>query len=84
VFDNADDPGVQLYKFFPQSSEINILITTRHRDLVLLAQGSHSDYNISGMELYEAQQLMLKTARSNVAVLSEKEKAVAALLVQVI
>jgi hypothetical protein len=84
VFDNADNPDVRLHEYFPQSSESDILVTTRHSDLVLLAQGSHSNYRISGMKSDEAQQLLLKTARSNLAALPEEERAAAALLVQVI
>jgi hypothetical protein len=84
IFDNTDDPSVRLHEFFPQRSEIDVLVTTRHRDLVLLAQGSNSDFNISGMDSDEALQLLRITSRSNSAVMPEEEKDVAALLVQVI
>jgi hypothetical protein len=83
VFDNADDPHVQLHKFFPQSPETDILITTRHRDLVLLAQGSNSDYNISAMNADDAQELLTRAARSG-GDLKDEEREAAALLVQVL
>jgi hypothetical protein len=83
VFDNADGRDIQLHKYFPQGSKMNILITTRHRDLVLLAQDSNSDYYISGMDSSEAQELLVKATKSS-EYIKDEEKEVVALLVQVI
>jgi hypothetical protein len=83
VFDNADNPGVQLHDFVPQGLKCDILITTRHRDVVRLAEGPKSDCNLSGMGLDEAQHLMIVSARSDKSDLSDDEKGAVASLVQV-
>ena len=59
LFDNADDPKINLNKWFPQCSHGNILITSRNPGLVVYA-GSHS--LVSDMEELEAVELLLKSA----------------------
>jgi hypothetical protein len=83
LFDNADDPDVQLHDFVPQGHECDVLITTRHRDMVRLAEGSHSDYNLSGMNPNEARRLLIKAARSDESALSGDEIGAVESLVQV-
>jgi hypothetical protein len=83
VFDNADDPEIELHDFFPRSIESDILITTRHRDVVRLAQGPNSDYNLSGMGPDEARQLLVKAARSDESTLSDEEMEAIGSLIQV-
>lgn len=73
VFDNSDDPAVGLRDYFPRSSEYNILITTRHQGLVALAEKDAS-YNVSGMEVDEAQELLLKLAELEIEELGNEEK----------
>ncbi|KAJ7347383.1 hypothetical protein DFH08DRAFT_936894 [Mycena albidolilacea] len=59
LFDNADNPGLDLHKFLPRCSHGNILITSRNQGLVVHA-GSHSV--VSDMEESEAVELLLKSA----------------------
>ncbi|KAG9093064.1 hypothetical protein FRC06_011684, partial [Ceratobasidium sp. 370] len=82
VFDGADDPALRLTEFFPGSPRCNILITSRHRDLVLLARGPRSDHHISGMSPEESQELLLKTARVQYEELHDTDREAAAALVQ--
>ncbi|KAJ6545984.1 P-loop containing nucleoside triphosphate hydrolase protein, partial [Mycena vulgaris] len=57
-FDNADDPTINLNKFFPQCKHGNILITSRNPRLRAYA-GSHS--SVSDMEEPDAVALLLKS-----------------------
>jgi hypothetical protein len=59
LFDNADDPKINLNKWFPQCTHGNILITSRNPGLVVYA-GSHS--LISDLEELDAVELLLKSA----------------------
>ncbi|KAJ6500261.1 hypothetical protein DFH09DRAFT_1203257 [Mycena vulgaris] len=59
LFDNADDPKINLNKFLPQCNHGNILITSRNPDLVVYA-GSHC--LVSDMEKPDAVELLLKSA----------------------
>ncbi|KAJ6463168.1 hypothetical protein DFH09DRAFT_1295881 [Mycena vulgaris] len=58
-FDNADDPKINLNKFFPQCRHGNILITSRNPTLRVYAG---SDYLVSDMEETDAVELLLKSA----------------------
>ncbi|KAJ7433586.1 P-loop containing nucleoside triphosphate hydrolase protein [Mycena galericulata] len=59
VFDNADDPGINLNDFIPQCNHGNIIITSRNPGLRVHAQ-SHS--LVWGMEEKDAATLLLKRA----------------------
>ncbi|KAJ7458434.1 hypothetical protein FB451DRAFT_960109, partial [Mycena latifolia] len=59
LFDNADDPKINLHKFFPQCTHGNILITSRNPGLRVYA-GSHA--LVSDMEETDAVELLLKSA----------------------
>ncbi|KAJ7451924.1 P-loop containing nucleoside triphosphate hydrolase protein, partial [Mycena latifolia] len=59
LFDNADDPKINLHKFFPQCTHGNILITSRNPGLRVYA-GSHA--LVSDMEETDAGELLLKSA----------------------
>ncbi|KAJ7442429.1 P-loop containing nucleoside triphosphate hydrolase protein [Mycena latifolia] len=59
LFDNADDPKINLHKFFPQCTHGNILITSRNPGLRVYA-GSHA--LVSDMEEADAVELLLKSA----------------------
>jgi hypothetical protein len=63
VFDNADNPEIDILKYIPRSAHGSILITTRNQELVDLALGTGSDCNVSGMDPSEALQLLLKISR---------------------
>ncbi|KAG8715909.1 hypothetical protein FRC08_010039 [Ceratobasidium sp. 394] len=82
LFDNADDDTLDLQRYFPKGTHGRILITTRTRDVALLAQGPNSDCNVSSMEPDEALQLLLTVARSNQSSLSNPERDAAVALVE--
>ncbi|KAJ7245234.1 hypothetical protein C8J57DRAFT_1190944 [Mycena rebaudengoi] len=60
IFDNADDPSIKLFNYFPQSSSGNILITSRNPQLYVHAPDCH--HHISDMEEEDAVQLLLASA----------------------
>ncbi|KAJ7278411.1 hypothetical protein C8J57DRAFT_1465521 [Mycena rebaudengoi] len=60
IFDNADDPSINLAHYFPQSSSGNILITSRNPKLHVHAPDAH--HHISDMEEEDAVQLLLASA----------------------
>ncbi|KAG9085221.1 hypothetical protein FS749_004604, partial [Ceratobasidium sp. UAMH 11750] len=82
VFDNADDSALDLQKYFPKGPHGRVLITTRARDVALLAKGPNSDYNVSSMEPEESLQLLLTVARSDLVTLSNENREAATALVQ--
>ncbi|KAJ7794025.1 hypothetical protein B0H14DRAFT_2924625, partial [Mycena olivaceomarginata] len=59
VFDNADDPGINLNGFIPQCDHGNILITSRNPGLCVYAG---ADSLVSDMEESDAVALLLKCA----------------------
>ena len=59
LFDNADEPNIDLNKFFPQCKHGNIIITTRNPGLCVYA-GANT--HVSNMEEADAVVLLLKTA----------------------
>ncbi|KAJ7620625.1 P-loop containing nucleoside triphosphate hydrolase protein [Mycena rosella] len=63
LFDNADDPSIDLHRFFPSCTHGNILITSRNPGLRVYA-GSHS--LVSDMEELDAVELLLTSAGENV------------------
>jgi hypothetical protein len=70
IFDNADDPKLNLYNFFPQSGRGNILITSRNPQLCFHAPDAH--HRISDLEEETAVQLLLVSAAQPAT--SETEK----------
>ncbi|KAJ7291952.1 hypothetical protein C8J57DRAFT_1458569 [Mycena rebaudengoi] len=60
IFDNADDPSIKLFNYFPQSSSGNILITSRNPQLYVHAPNCY--HHISDMEEEDAVQLLLASA----------------------
>ncbi|KAJ7479539.1 hypothetical protein FB451DRAFT_1556471 [Mycena latifolia] len=63
VFNNADDPNLNLVQYFPSGSHGNILITSRNPDLRQHAQAEHK---VDRMELQEATELLLSTAKCDI------------------
>ncbi|KAF7348806.1 TPR-like protein [Mycena venus] len=59
VFDNADDPSINLNEFIPQCDHGNIIITSRNPGLCVYA-GLHS--LVSDMEVEAAVALLFKSA----------------------
>ncbi|KAJ7230937.1 hypothetical protein C8J57DRAFT_1147218 [Mycena rebaudengoi] len=60
IFDNADDPKLNLFNFFPQSTHGNILITSRNPQLRVHAPDAH--HRISDLEEEAAVKLLLVSA----------------------
>ncbi|QRV81093.1 kinesin light chain [Ceratobasidium sp. AG-Ba] len=65
IFDNADDPSLDLHRYFPAGASGRILITTRSRIVAFLAQGPESECHVSKMESQEALELILKVSKRN-------------------
>ncbi|KAJ7698311.1 P-loop containing nucleoside triphosphate hydrolase protein [Mycena rosella] len=63
LFENADDPSIDLHRFFPPCTHGNILITSRNPGLRVYA-GSHS--LVSDMEELDAMELLLKSASEDI------------------
>ncbi|KAJ6554343.1 hypothetical protein B0H19DRAFT_994749, partial [Mycena capillaripes] len=66
LFDNADDPKINLNNFLPPCSHGNILITSRNPVLCVYS-GSHS--HVTDMEETDAVALLLKSATQEMSVL---------------
>ncbi|KAG8705087.1 hypothetical protein FRC09_003165 [Ceratobasidium sp. 395] len=82
VFDNADDPDMNLPNLIPAGSHGSVLVTTRLRSLALLGRGPGSDCNVSRMDAEEAVELLLKKSRMQDQVLVPEEEEAAKKLVQ--
>ncbi|KAF7333604.1 FabD/lysophospholipase-like protein [Mycena sanguinolenta] len=65
--DNADDPEINLNKFFPKCNHGNIIITTRNYGARI--HGAHSE--VSNMEESDAVTLLLKSAQCKISPTSE-------------
>ena len=59
IFDNADDPSIDISYYFPAGSRGIILITTRNPDCI--AHQTVGSYEFAGMDVEEAVDLLLKT-----------------------
>jgi hypothetical protein len=60
LFDNADDPNVNLRKLFPPCNHGNVIITTRNEACRFHAP--HSNHHVSGMDPDEAVNLLLTSS----------------------
>ncbi|KAJ7895905.1 hypothetical protein B0H14DRAFT_542649 [Mycena olivaceomarginata] len=60
LFDNADDPNIDLFLFFPQCTHGNIIITSRNPRLAVHGPRSHSE--VGNMEETDAIELLLLSA----------------------
>ncbi|KAJ7860828.1 hypothetical protein B0H14DRAFT_3134757 [Mycena olivaceomarginata] len=63
LFDNADDPIINLFLFFPQCTHGNIIITSRNPRLAVHGPRSHS--KVGNMEETDAIELLLLSAAEN-------------------
>ncbi|KAJ7655453.1 hypothetical protein B0H17DRAFT_849465, partial [Mycena rosella] len=77
-FDNADDPKIDLNKYFPQCNHGNIIITSRNPGLCVYA-GSYSA--VSDLEESDAVDLLLRSAAQDTR---DPNKAIAADIVKVL
>jgi hypothetical protein len=62
IYNNADDTSLPLRQYFPASLHGNILITTRNRRMINLAQGVEAECHISEMSEEDAQSLLAKAS----------------------
>lgn len=60
IFDNVDDPAIDLRQFFPQCDHGAIIVTTRNRDLAQLATTMH--WQLGPMTDDEAVDVLLRSA----------------------
>jgi hypothetical protein len=60
LFDNADDPNINLFLFFPQCTHGNIIITSRNPQLAVHGPKSHS--KVGNMKETDAIDLLLLSA----------------------
>jgi tetratricopeptide (TPR) repeat protein len=66
IFDNADDPNLDLSRYFPVGTRGTILITTRNPDCRDYAAAG-SSWELGRMEVDEAITLILKTSGNNMS-----------------
>jgi myo-inositol-hexaphosphate 3-phosphohydrolase len=69
VFDNADDPSINLQDFIPECDHGNIIVTSRNPGLCVYAG---SDSLVSDMEEQDAVALLLKSAAQKVTAATEQ------------
>ncbi|KAG8708122.1 hypothetical protein FRC09_001430 [Ceratobasidium sp. 395] len=62
VYNNADDTSLKLRGYFPACSRGNILITTRNRGMISLAQGAEAECDVSNMTKNEALKLLAEAS----------------------
>lgn len=70
VFDNADDPMIDLVPFFPKSRDGTIIITSRNRDVGNLANTHHLE--LGQMTTAEALSTLLRAARRQLPMPSDE------------
>lgn len=80
-FDNVDNPEVQVHEYFPRSG-YSILITTKHNEIVRLAQGEGARCRVGELDPKQALTLLMKAA-GNKDKLPESECVAAESLLQV-
>lgn len=83
IFDNVDDPSLNIRDYFPRGAHGSILVTTRLTDLALLARGPTPVCHISSMSEPEGLALLLKSARLQDLTLTDSEREAAISLLQV-
>lgn len=62
VFNNADDPDLQLHDFFPPCAHGDILLTTRNQHMASYTTGPESFCYVGEMRPDDALELLLKTS----------------------
>ncbi|KAJ7431117.1 hypothetical protein FB451DRAFT_1574010 [Mycena latifolia] len=70
VFNNADDPHLNLVQYFPSGSHGNILITSRNPNL---RQHAYTEHKVDRMELQEATDLLLSAAGCDLKELESRQ-----------
>lgn len=62
LFDNADDPKIDLSTYFPRCTTGDILITTKNNQMIVHANGKKPHCRVQEMEHEEAKTLLLARA----------------------
>ena len=62
LYNNADNPEINLHEYFPTCAHGNILITTRNQQMVAHMRGSGAECRVSSMQPDDAEKLLLKTS----------------------
>ncbi|QRV80934.1 patatin-like phospholipase protein [Ceratobasidium sp. AG-Ba] len=75
VFDNADDPDLDLQSLLPGGTNGSVLVTTRLRALGDLGRGPRSECRLGRMDPDEAVELLATKARIEQLSIDEKEAA---------
>ncbi|EIM79544.1 uncharacterized protein STEHIDRAFT_163582 [Stereum hirsutum FP-91666 SS1] len=59
IFDNADDPALNIRDYLPQCTHGDIIVTTRNPEVVAHARGRRPFYKVSGMLPEESSRLLV-------------------------
>lgn len=62
MYNNADDPAIDLNDYFPSCAHGDILITTRNQGMVVHALHPRSHCRVSGMQEDDARSLLFKSS----------------------
>ncbi|KAF8599742.1 FabD lysophospholipase-like protein, partial [Ceratobasidium sp. AG-I] len=62
LYNNADNPEINLHEYFPICAHGNILITTRNQQMIAHTRGSGAECLVSSMLPDDAERLLLKTS----------------------
>ncbi|QRV92221.1 kinesin light chain [Ceratobasidium sp. AG-Ba] len=82
IVDNADDPDVDIRRYFPTGDHGSILVTTRIKQHAALARGDDSDRQVASMKQDEAMGLLLKAAKLKETSLPAAERQAATRLLE--
>ncbi|QRV92257.1 kinesin light chain [Ceratobasidium sp. AG-Ba] len=82
IIDNADDPDVDIRRYFPTGDHGSILVTTRIKQHAALARGDDSDRQVASMKQDEALGLLLKAAKLKETSLPAAERQAATRLLE--
>lgn len=63
IYNNADDTSLNLRSYLPSCEHGDIVITTRNRELIGLAQGVDAHQQLSRMQPEDSKRLLLKLSR---------------------
>ena len=71
VYNNADDPAIDLSDYFPDCAHGNILITSRNREMIVHACGFASHCQVGEMQEDDARTLLFKSSNGSKSLESE-------------
>lgn len=83
LFDNVDDPEVQIHNYFPRGDRYSVLITTRHEMVVRLARDKGARCQISELDSNDGRRLLLDAAGLSADGLQDSENSAATTILKV-